>query len=308
VADPKSGGPLLRLAELITGTGRAAEGRKIYALHLSRPDERDAYRAGVEGPQRSEAPAAGGEAETSLRPLLDHARQHHLPVEPISFVTRDVAEGVARVAAERAVDLVLMGFHRPVLGGTLLGGTVHRVLTGAAADVGVFVDRGFSGARRVMVPYLGTEQDRLALELAGRIARNAMAEVTVLHVVPPDQAGGKDLAVPNSARGVVARVFSDPTQPAPVHFRVVPDESPVEAVLRESAGFDLIVVGLGEEWGLESHRFGLRPERIAEGSSCSLLLVRRREGGRPDSPDASASPEAFPRPSETPPQPVPSGV
>ena len=104
------------------------------------------------------------------------------------------------------------------------------------------------------------------------------------------------------------RQFDDPSQPAPVNVKVVPDESPVDAVLRESAGFDLIVVGLGEEWGLESHRFGLRPERIAEGSSCSLLLVRRREGGPSDPPAAPESREASPRPPQSTPQPVPSAV
>jgi Kef-type K+ transport system membrane component KefB/nucleotide-binding universal stress UspA family protein len=309
VADPRSGGPLLRLAELIAGSGAGGNGRKIYALHLSRPTDRDAYRAGMEGPRRSEAPAEGGEAEASLRPLLEHAQRHHLPVEAISYVTRDVAEGVARVADEREVDLILMGFHRPVLGKTLLGGTVHRVLTSAAADVGVFVDRGFLGARRVLVPYLGTRQDRLALEVAARIGRNALAEVTVLHVVPPDRQEGEGAgAAKLDADGAVTKVFDDPSQPAPVNVKVVPDESPVDAVLRESAGFDLIVVGLGEEWGLESHRFGLRPERIAEGSSCSLLLVRRREGGPSDPPAAPESREASPRPPQSTPQPVPSAV
>ena len=37
-----------------------------------------------------------------------------------------------------------MGFHKPVFGRTMLGGTVHRVMTGVEADVGVFVDRGLS--------------------------------------------------------------------------------------------------------------------------------------------------------------------
>jgi hypothetical protein len=36
-----------------------------------------------------------------------------------------------------------------------------------------------------------------------------------------------------------------------------------------------VVVGLGEEWGLESHMFGLRAERIARDWPGSLLLVRK---------------------------------
>jgi nucleotide-binding universal stress UspA family protein len=183
------------------------------------------------------------------------------------------------------------------------------VLTSAAADVGVFVDRGFLGARRVLVPYLGTQQDRLALEVAARIGRNALAEVTVLHVVPPDRQEGETAGAARlDADGAVTRVFDDPSQPAPMNVRVVADDSPVDAVVRESAGFDLIVVGLGEEWGLESHRFGLRPERIAEGSTCSLLLVRRRDDGHPAPPAEPEAREASPRPPQATPQQVPSAV
>ncbi len=260
VSDPRSGGPLLQLADAVTGADEPD--RSIYALHLSRPTEHDLYRTGV-----SDRP----EQDPTLRLLLGHAEKHGIPVEPISFTSRDVAADVARVARERQADLVLIGFHKPVFGKTILGGTVHRVLTGVDANVGVFVDRGFVGARRILVPYMGGTHDRLAIELAHRIGRNSEAEVTVLHVVHPgDGASGR-----LDARGATDRVFKDPSQPLPVHFRIVEDASPVEAVLREAKGHDLVVVGVSEEWGLESHLFGFRPERIAEGSPSSLLIVRR---------------------------------
>ena len=40
---------------------------------------------------------------------------------------------------------------------------------------------------------------------------------------------------------------------------------------------DLVVIGVSEEWGLESHLFGLRPERIAASCPTSLLIVRAHE-------------------------------
>ncbi len=259
VGDPRSGGPLLRLADMIAGP---APDRRIYALNLRRPVDRDAYRAGLDD-QISEP-------EPPLQPLLAHADQYHIPVEAISFVSRDIAADVARVSADRKVDLVLMGFHKPVFTRTILGGAVHRVLTATPADVSIFVDRGFHGAQRVLVPYLGGRHDRLALQIASRLARHAGARVTVLHVVPASRGRGKPL----DAQSAVSRVFEDPTQPVPVEFKVVEHDSPVDAVLTEATRYDLIVVGVSEEWGLESHLFGLRPERIAEGSATSLLIVR----------------------------------
>jgi nucleotide-binding universal stress UspA family protein len=175
------------------------------------------------------------------------------------------------------VDLVLMGFHRPVFSRTMLGGTVHRVMTNAEADVAVFVNRGFLDIKRVLVPYLGGRHDRLALQLAARLARHAHAAVTVLHVVPQAGAGGRPAATEDD----ITRVFEDPAHPVPVQLRVVEDAAPVDAVLRAAADFSLVVIGVSEEWGLASHLFGMRPERIAEASPTSLLIVRAHDEALP---------------------------
>ena len=276
VADPKSGGRLLRLADLLTGPGTA--GRSIYALHLRRPAEREAYLTGIRGPA---APPAAEDTAT-LAPLLEHAAANSIPVEPISFVTRDVAADVARVVRARHVGLVLMGFHKPVFSRAILGGTVHRVMTAAETDVAVFVDRGLKRPERVLVPYLGDRHDRLALQLAARLARNAGAAVTVLRVVTG--AGDK-------ADNDLRRPFDDPAPPHPVEVRPVSEASRVDAVIAASAGFDLVVVGVSEEWGLESHLFGMRPERIAGAIDASLLFVRARDDATFASPHGAGNSE-----------------
>jgi nucleotide-binding universal stress UspA family protein len=276
VADPRSGGPLLRLADLLSGPGRDVAHRVIYALHLGRPVVRDAYRSGFSGatqPDAAQPAIDAGEDDSSLRPLLEHARAHGIPVEPISFATRDVAADIARVVRARGVRLVLMGFHKPVFSRTMLGGTVHRVMTSAEADVAVFVDRRFAGAQRVLVPYAGGKHDRLALQLAARLARHGDGAVTVLRVVG-HSAGTADPAGPEDD---LRSAFENSSHPVRFEMLVVQDASPVDAVLRAAPEFDLVVIGVSEEWGLASHLFGLRPERIAEACPTSLLIVRAHD-------------------------------
>jgi len=55
----------------------------------------------------------------------------------------------------------------------------------------------------------------------------------------------------------------------------------VETVLQEATGYDLTMLGVGEEWQLEPHVFGLRPERIAVHCPSSLLIVRTRAQAMP---------------------------
>jgi Kef-type K+ transport system membrane component KefB len=259
VADPRSGGPLLRIAEMLVGS--ASPDGRIVALHLRRPDDRPEFRSGLAEPSAD-----------PLRPLLEHASKNNVNVEPIEFVSRDVPQDIARVCRDTGVDLVLIGFHRPVFSKTILGGTVHRILQETPTDAAVFVDRGFLGAQRVLIPYLGSKHDRFALELGGRLAREAKAEITALHVVAPTRVKGDSL----HATTAIDRVFNDPSQPAPVHVRVVESQYPVDAVLEASHDFDLIVIGVSEEWGLASHMFGWRSERIAEACSASMLIVRKK--------------------------------
>src|SRR5205823_14679814 len=134
---------------------------RLLALHLRPPADHEAYRAGLD--------EANETNDAALEPLLLRAHASGVHVEPITLTSTDVPEDIAAVARVRQVNLVLMGFHRPVIGHAILGGTVHRVLTTVPADVGIFVNRGDSAvAKRILVPYLGSPHDRLALELANR--------------------------------------------------------------------------------------------------------------------------------------------
>ena len=273
VALPASGPRLVRLADALAGED---EERQVLALYLRRPVDQDRFRMAAidEAPERLSA----------LQPLLAEAAKHGTPVTSISFVSRDVPSDISRTARLRQADLILMGFHNPVYTSSILGGTVHRVLTGSDTDVAIYVDRrafahdsdsvdpaaDAAPPRDILVPYLGSKHDRLAMELAGRMARRAKVSVTVLHVIPPGRPSGH-----HDAQSATDRVFNDPSQPLPVSMRVVEHDSPVDAVIEQAKSFDLVVIGVAEEWGLESHLLGFRAERVAREVSSSLLIVRK---------------------------------
>jgi nucleotide-binding universal stress UspA family protein len=263
VSLPISGVSLVKLANALTATD---EDRQIIALALRRPIDRDAFRTSLnfdESPEK--APA--------LEPLLEEAINLDIKVTSVTFVSRDVPSDIARTARMRNVDLILMGFHNPVYTSSILGGTVHRVLTGSDSDVAIFVERGDSLPRTILVPFLGNKHDRLALELAGRMARNIKAAVTVLHVTPPNRGTDPDKVL--HARAMTEGVFKDPSHPLPVTMRTIESYSPVNEVIEQAKEFELVIIGVAEEWGLESQFLGVRAERVAREVACSLLIVRK---------------------------------
>jgi hypothetical protein len=158
-----------------------------------------------------------------------------------------------------------MGFHKPVIGHAILGGTVHRVLTGTDADVAVFVDRGLPSRPRILVPRQNSTHDRLALDLALRMAQSAGLHVTVLQVRPPS----------TQERPGVADDIDPAMLPPNVSLQTADRMHPVAAVLQHAQGHDLAIIGVGDEWGLRSGIFGFSAERIAAEWPGSLLLVRK---------------------------------
>jgi Kef-type K+ transport system membrane component KefB/nucleotide-binding universal stress UspA family protein len=250
VSMPRSAAPLVEIADAVSGSGA---NRKIIGLYLRRPQEQEAY-----------APDAKPEVYEPLERVKAEATRRHVPLETMSYLSHEPGADIAAVANHRHVNLVLMGFHKPLLRQSILGGTVQRVFSHAECDVAIFVDRGFRGAGRVLVPFLGSPHDRLAVALANRMAQHVRSSVTVLYVEEAD-----------AAEPPQDQVFTDPSQPTPVRIRSVKAPSPVDVVLREARDYDLVIIGISAEWGLGRPLLGLRSERIAQESPTSLLIVRK---------------------------------
>jgi Kef-type K+ transport system membrane component KefB/nucleotide-binding universal stress UspA family protein len=268
VANDQTGPAMATLAAAVTGSrGAPRAGTNLYALRMIRPAERTSSYLDVD------AENTGGPTGTGLVPLLARSEQLGLLVHPISFISRDPGDDICAMAASQHADLILMGWHKPLFGQTLLGGTVYEVMEQARADVGVLIERGLSGVRRVLVPYYGSPHDRAALRLAQRMNTRSSVDITILHVIRP----GRTERDPRlGAQDRVDSIFSKGAeQRGDVTMKVVEHREPVEAALHEAeAGYDLVLVGVGEEWGLEQRRFGLRPEQLIRQCPTSLVVVR----------------------------------
>jgi Kef-type K+ transport system membrane component KefB len=283
-----TGPGMVTLAEaLLRGAGDRS---RLYALKLQRPTERTStYLAGARELHGT---------ESALGPLVDQAQRRGLVLRPLSFLSSDAGRDICNVAEVKGADLVLLGWHRPLFNRAALGGTVNEVLRSAqpAGMVGVLVDRGLQAVRRVLVPFNNTEHDRAALRLAQRLVEHAGAEVTVLHVVPPQRDGDAARKPRLGVEAQVHQVFGEPRPSlpgatvsgegaamthTPVAVKVVEHGEPAEAALSEvtrapgsEGAYDLVLIGLGEEWGLKRRPFGISQEYLIRTCPTSLLIVR----------------------------------
>ena len=85
-----------------------------------------------------------------------------------------------------------------------------------------------------------------------------------------------------------------PYNRASVRMKLVSHDKPAVAAIEEAGkGYDLVIVGAGQQWGLERRLFGLAPELMVEQCPTSLLLVRRYE------PEAARAFVAAPAPASS---------
>jgi Kef-type K+ transport system membrane component KefB len=256
IALPRAGPGLLDAARVIAPPDATP---RIYALHLDYTPEQSLTR--VE-PERLPAQVDG------LQPVLAHARAHDVELRPLAFASSDLAQDILDVAAVKRASLILLGWHKPVIGRSVLSGTVATVLQKAQADVAVLVDRTDAPWRRILVPYIDPALDAAPLELAGRIAYNTGAALTVLHVV---RAANDGQRTPPAIDAL----------PAGARVLIVTDRAPVDAALAEArAGYDLIVARVSKDWGTLPTPFGLGHEALAAATSASLLVVQTKDAVR----------------------------
>jgi nucleotide-binding universal stress UspA family protein len=110
-------------------------------------------------------------------------------------------------------------------------------------------------------------EDRGALEAARRIAAKGDAEVTILHVVAPEE---------NRGDAGLSHSWGEQSFPDGVHLKLIASDQPLDAAVHEAKqGYDVIVVGVSNAWGTTPSPFGSRHEALARASTASLLVVRR---------------------------------
>lgn len=263
VADAQSGVALMRVADALIASDPGQW--RITALHLRPPGARRPLVSHHEADAPTDA----------LKPLLAAAQARGIAVRPVSFASADPGGDICRAAALKEPSWVLLGGRRPLLTARTLGGVVREVMERSPAPVAVFVDRGLTQVRRVLVACTGGAEDELLLRVARQLAHTPGVTHAVIRVVAPASAaveGAEDAPALHSQRQSPSQSEGDADTGA-AHVRVIQHESPIDGVLAEARGFDLLVLGMHARWGLSMDPLSLRSGRILDETVVSVLVV-----------------------------------
>ncbi|AFY73986.1 Kef-type K+ transport system, membrane component [Synechococcus sp. PCC 7502] len=211
------------------------------------------------------------ETENNLRLRRDHLTQVISTIEPpsirqylnpIAQICQDVALETVKVAAD--MNLIVMGWHKPVFSNNRLGGKVGEILRTAPVDIAVFLDSDRGNLHSLLVPYGGDIHDDLALELGIRILGNLSHASMEIMVINP--------SLDTQISTILAQL------PQSLGDRIVVTNSETEADINEvvsaCSNFDLTITGITLE-GQERQTLGIYGDELALKCQASILIVRK---------------------------------
>lgn len=186
---------------------------------------------------------------------------------------RDTATGIVGSVDAHDGESLLMGWHgRPRRRDIVLGSFLDRVLAEAPCDVYVQrikYDRG--SPESILVPIAGGPHDELGTMLAGEIAAQHDAEVTLLHVEHPDtdeSVHDEHATLLNERR---ERIPEDVT----VTKRIIESDHAAGAISDETTGHDLTILGATREPFLKRRLVGSVAQGVGRSAGCSVIVTRR---------------------------------
>jgi Kef-type K+ transport system membrane component KefB len=214
-------------------------------------------RSGLREIDRKEAPRS-----PVLTQAIDHARAVGAAIDAQALWTDDAAGDILELAAQPNIGWLLLGYHRPVFGGDLLGGVVKEVLDGMserAVNVGVVIHGHERALDRVFAVVDDSADGKAGLELAAGIVNKKKSTLHAVLVPPPGQTD------PSPALEELLR-DAGKTAGKWLHSDVLTQRNP--AALAYQTHGDLVVIGmaLADELGL--------PLDDVPGAERCVVLVR----------------------------------
>jgi len=182
----------------------------------------------------------GDAATAAVESVADAVRERGIPVESVVVFTRDRAETIDRVAAERDVDAVLTP------------GVVDQPIT------------------RIFAPIRGDENLERIVSFVAGLARRSDIEVTLYNTADSGEASSSGEFL---LRGAADRLSEGGVDPDRIEWIGEESEDAVKSILAAATEYDLLVIGESEP-SLRERILGNAAGQLVDAADQPVAVVR----------------------------------
>jgi len=227
------------------------------------------------------------EVRQALGRLARQAADTGIRAKGRAVVSHQVAEAVLETVRDEDVNLLVAGWKGTWRRGLVLGTNVDRFVQEAPCDVVVFKTAGLKEKLdRILVMNAPEWHVSYATGYAILLAKKHKAAITIFSAAQTESELTREKAYSNRL------ALMCKTHAVQVEEKFAKVRSIVDAVVAESKGYDLLVVGASSEWRLTQFAFGAMQDQIARQVDGPVLMVRkvRRKGPTSKVGPATATP------------------
>lgn len=199
-------------------------------------------------------------------------RYADVPIDVVVRASLDAAQGILEEVRAVQPETLILGWSGHITRGRyLLGKTLDPVIQNSPCDVLLVRGDDLDKIERVLIPASGGPNAPEAFKIAQAVAPEA--EITALYVAM-EHLGQPEILAGKQHLDATVRELPYAEK---IRRRVVVAKNPIKGILRETKqGYDLLLLGAGEESVLDRFIFGDIPQAILSQSSIPTVVVRRR--------------------------------
>lgn len=194
---------------------------------------------------------------------------------PVSFNIRaahQVYHGLMDSVTENKGNALIIGSGEVKAREKFLGSVLDPLLQEAPCDVGVMKIKEDAEFKNILLPTAGGPNAKLALEWGSWIARQNKGKLTLLSIVSDEHKIKRGQSCLFETRKAAKH------NEELIEGKVAYGDDVLKVIIRESRGYDLILIGASRAGLWQRIRFGTIPEKLTRKSPIPVLVVRKYEG------------------------------
>ena len=191
--------------------------------------------------------------------------------EPVLVLSRNTSDSILNSSIESSANLILLGWHRSGIAQRMLGGLISDILKKSKSSVAIYKPSKKKTERKIekiLLPYGGGFHSQSALAIAKKIFENTNACITLLRVVE------EDCSVEEIKQ--IEKIINEGMKNLNIKYNLYIEinNNISKTIINKSNEYDLIVMGMSDEWGLANYVTGSMTDHIMEQISIHGLIIR----------------------------------
>jgi len=209
---------------------------------------------------------------TSLERRIERlAESKDIIIDFEAVVTHEMSDTIHELSDQTHCDWLVMGWNGRAHSGILVSNPIGWLVTHINSDFALFKDEGVRYISNVLLALRPGRKDKNFIAVADRICQFYNASLTLLHVVPETTDKTTIADMENNSKNLLLKMGAK----SDVH--ILKDDDSITAISKESASYDLLILGTPQKDNWLSVLFGTGKDKFAEKSACSVLRLTMKD-------------------------------